>query len=396
METPTAPARRLSRWISRPSSRTCRGRTSTTAHPWTPPEPPSRFLPLLAQYWQSWKDTGHAPAHTVFVPGGYTTVVGQGLATPRQGSMHLGFRQTFRFSADPAAGQWEFSAAGSVPMICGAIVDKVTSTAVNGKGLMQQNPDERNYGIPLAPGVYKQTHALPRPRDLRPTGSDWARCNGRRQLRLEPPRHPRQPGGRGFPDKRRRPRRRHRPARTSLRELRKNEAGDDLRRAVREGRRRRVRRIPQRPQKRAVPRPCQKPGSPHRRHNTKPGIALRTDRERRYTLRAELEAQSPTPVVRKRKQRPDQGARLEPQRDSSSRFTTALLPAMIEIRDTLRSWSLPILPGRGAGHEVPCWVRSADLRDLATGLSPSRGNLRSGPGWGGSCRRDHSPPVELA
>ena len=124
---------------------------------WTPPEPPSRFLPLLAQYWQSWKDTGHAPAHTVFVPGGYTTVVGQGLATPRQGSMHLGFRQTFRFSADPAAGQWEFSVAGSVPMVCGAIVDKVTSTAVNGKGLMQQNPDERNYGIPLAPGVYKQT-----------------------------------------------------------------------------------------------------------------------------------------------------------------------------------------------------------------------------------------------
>lgn len=47
--------------------------------------------------------------------------------------------------------------AGSVPMVCGAIVDKVTSTAVNGKGLMQQNPDERNYGIPLAPGVYKQT-----------------------------------------------------------------------------------------------------------------------------------------------------------------------------------------------------------------------------------------------
>jgi hypothetical protein len=124
---------------------------------WTPPEPADRFIPLLAQYWQSWKDTRHAPADTDFVPGGYTTGVGQGLRTPRQGSIHLGSRQTFRFSPDAAAGKWEFTVTGSAPMVCGAIVDKVTSTAVNGKGLMQQNADEHNYGIPLAPGVYKQT-----------------------------------------------------------------------------------------------------------------------------------------------------------------------------------------------------------------------------------------------
>jgi hypothetical protein len=120
----------------------------------TPPVPVARFLPMLAAYWQSWKDTGHPPPHTIFQPGGYTTVVGAGLATSHQNSLYLGSRQTFEFAVDPAAGHWEFTLSGLVPMTCGTIVDAVTTTPLT--GFLNQNPDESNYGVPLPPGEYRQ------------------------------------------------------------------------------------------------------------------------------------------------------------------------------------------------------------------------------------------------
>jgi hypothetical protein len=110
--------------------------------------PANRFLALLAAYWQSYKDTGRAPARSAFVPNGYMSGVGERLAQQRQGSLYAGHRENFSFTADPRAGSWEFSLAG-YPMVCGSVVDHSTNTALG--GFLNQNPDESNYGIPLPP-----------------------------------------------------------------------------------------------------------------------------------------------------------------------------------------------------------------------------------------------------
>jgi hypothetical protein len=117
-----------------------------------PPVPTSMFLPLLASYYQSFKSEGHAPAHSVFVSGGQTTGEGQTLAEARQGSTLNGSRQTYRFAWDPGAGSWQFSVSGGYPMECGSLLDNATVTPLS--GLLNQNLDETNYGIPLPAGSY--------------------------------------------------------------------------------------------------------------------------------------------------------------------------------------------------------------------------------------------------
>jgi hypothetical protein len=114
----------------------------------------NQFLPLLAAYWQSYKDTGHTPAGTVFRPDGYTSGVGQQLALGRQGSVYLGYRRRYELTTDKAAGQWEFAASGGNPILCGSISDTETDTPL--QGLLTQNPEESNYGVPLPAGDYQQ------------------------------------------------------------------------------------------------------------------------------------------------------------------------------------------------------------------------------------------------
>ena len=117
-----------------------------------PPVPTSKFLPLLASYYQSFKSEGHAPAHSLFVKGGQTTVEGQSLAEGRQGSTYNGTRQTYQFAWDPGAGSWQFSVSGGYPMECGSVLDNATVTPLS--GLLNQNLDETNWGIPLPSGSY--------------------------------------------------------------------------------------------------------------------------------------------------------------------------------------------------------------------------------------------------
>ena len=119
-----------------------------------PPVPANRFLTLLAAYWQSYKDTGHAPAQSAFISDGYTSGVGKQLARNRQGSVYAGHRDTFRFAHDAAAGTWEFSAGGGYPLLCGAVRDLATFTPL--KGFLYQNLDESNYGVPLPSGYYRR------------------------------------------------------------------------------------------------------------------------------------------------------------------------------------------------------------------------------------------------
>jgi hypothetical protein len=116
------------------------------------PVPVGRFLPLLAAYWQSFKDKGRAPVPSLFVDDGYTSGVGRQFAEHRTGTVYAGHRDTFRFGVDPRVGSWEFAVGGGFPFVCGAVRDVATFRPV--RGLLFQSADESNYGIPLRPGRY--------------------------------------------------------------------------------------------------------------------------------------------------------------------------------------------------------------------------------------------------
>jgi hypothetical protein len=122
------------------------------------PVPASKFLPLLAKYWQGYKNTGHQPSSPFFVVNGYAAAQGQQLAMERQGALYAGHREYFSFSADPAAGTWEFSSSGGDPFVCGSVLDTATDAAR--QGYLNQNADESNYGVPLPPGEYKKITSL--------------------------------------------------------------------------------------------------------------------------------------------------------------------------------------------------------------------------------------------
>jgi hypothetical protein len=128
--------------------------------PKTPsPAPPRDFISLLAAYWQSYKDVGHAPAQSKFEKGVLTSQDGVQYAENRNGSIFQGHRQTYQFSADNAAGMWSFSMLGGYAMECGTVEDDALLTPVKGE-LMNQNGDETNYGVPLAPGEYLKITTL--------------------------------------------------------------------------------------------------------------------------------------------------------------------------------------------------------------------------------------------
>jgi hypothetical protein len=121
----------------------------------SPSTPSSTFLSLLAQYYQSFKDTGNPPTNDRFAVGGAADGYGSQLAENRQGNIALGSRNGYDFSADPGAGEWEFSGAGGLPIECGTVLDTSTNTPVGGPVLLQ-NTDRTNWGMALAPGAYSK------------------------------------------------------------------------------------------------------------------------------------------------------------------------------------------------------------------------------------------------
>ena len=124
--------------------------------PTNPPSTPApKFLSLLAQYYQSFKDTGNPPANDRFMVGGGADGYGSQLATTRQNNTSMGSRNHYDFSADPSAGEWEFSGAGDRPIECGTVLDTSANTPV-GQFPLFQNSDRTNWGMPLAPGTYNK------------------------------------------------------------------------------------------------------------------------------------------------------------------------------------------------------------------------------------------------
>jgi hypothetical protein len=116
----------------------------------------NRYLPLLAAYWQSWKDIGAAPPRTVFRNDGDTSGFGEQIAAAPQGNTLGAGRQDYAYSADLEAGSWVFSAFGGYPMVCGTIQVTDTSTPLGGLPAFVQNSDRTNWGMALPPDVYSR------------------------------------------------------------------------------------------------------------------------------------------------------------------------------------------------------------------------------------------------
>jgi hypothetical protein len=129
------------------------------------PMPSSGFLPALAAYWQTWKDTGSAPSSTVFRDDGETSGAGEYFASSPQGYVVRGrwkfkgvvhsyaYQNHYAYQSDPQAHDWVFSAYGGYPMVCGYVQASATASPL-GVGPLIQNLDRTNWGMQLAPGLY--------------------------------------------------------------------------------------------------------------------------------------------------------------------------------------------------------------------------------------------------
>jgi hypothetical protein len=125
-----------------------------TAHP-APPYPATQYLSLLSGYWQSYVDTGHAPAPSAFISDGDTSGFGEQMAQSPQGYSYAGHQEDKSFATEPSYPSWSFTASGGYPVVCGSVVDTATDFT-SGTNYLNQNADETNFGIPLRAGEYSQ------------------------------------------------------------------------------------------------------------------------------------------------------------------------------------------------------------------------------------------------
>jgi hypothetical protein len=106
----------------------------------------------LATYYQTWTNTGHAPASLRFAPGPYTTETGRNLAKYPQGilSKRTGLSA---WALDEAGTQvWSFGTTTGA-ITCGVMRNQVIQTALTGG--VYQDPHQRNWGPTVAAGAYQ-------------------------------------------------------------------------------------------------------------------------------------------------------------------------------------------------------------------------------------------------
>lgn len=106
----------------------------------------------LAAYWQYWADHGHAPAHSVFLPGYWTTQRGASIWANFHGRAANGLVYHYHWVSGPSKNAWTVPEDG-YEIACGSIVD--TATLTNPGGYVYQPPDRSQFPPELAPGEYK-------------------------------------------------------------------------------------------------------------------------------------------------------------------------------------------------------------------------------------------------
>ncbi len=111
---------------------------------------PSEF----AGYWHTWTEDDHAPVHSPFAPGQWTTKAGATYAKDPSGSWSSqnGLQGYYSFEGGGDNEVWRFgTAAGSIT--CG-VVRWQTIWAYPGGGIYQ-DPAQSNWGASVAPGNYQ-------------------------------------------------------------------------------------------------------------------------------------------------------------------------------------------------------------------------------------------------
>ncbi|MGC8460769.1 MAG: hypothetical protein ACP5OR_02840 [Candidatus Dormibacteria bacterium] len=120
--------------------------------------PESDYETSLATYWQTWKDTGAAPASSLYPVSGDAWSYGKYLGSAPEGFIYQGSKNFFSFSAAPSLGLWRFTALGGYPMVCGSILDMSTNLPASSSGVLYQDSSRENWGASLPPGTYTAIH----------------------------------------------------------------------------------------------------------------------------------------------------------------------------------------------------------------------------------------------
>ncbi len=121
-----------------------------------PPVAVDQLPPLLAAYWQSFKDTGHAPVGTPFLTGSDSSAFGDYLAESPQETKLPGHSQvTFAYSADPSRdGIWSFPVRPGDDLVTCSTVQVVATYRPDGAASTIVQGQDRFFGAGLAPGRY--------------------------------------------------------------------------------------------------------------------------------------------------------------------------------------------------------------------------------------------------
>ena len=115
----------------------------------------SRKLPSqLASYWQTWTEEDHAPLHSPFAAGTWTTQVGASYGEDPPGSLSSsnGLTGYYAFEGGGANEEWTFGTATGA-ITCGVVRWQTVWTYPGGG--VYQDPAQDNWGPSVAPGTYQ-------------------------------------------------------------------------------------------------------------------------------------------------------------------------------------------------------------------------------------------------
>jgi hypothetical protein len=121
-----------------------------------PPVAPNQLPELLANYWQSFKNTGQAPPGTPFLAGSDSSEFGAYIAETPQGNVSDGSKVTFAYSADPGEdGIWSFPVQPGDDLVTCSTVQVIATFVPDGTAPLDQTTS-RPFGAGLAPGHYSE------------------------------------------------------------------------------------------------------------------------------------------------------------------------------------------------------------------------------------------------
>lgn len=119
------------------------------------PGPAARNLPReFASYWHIWTEEGHAPPHSPFAPGQWTTQAGATYAKEPSGSWspQNGLQGFYSFEGGGDNEVWSFGTATGA-ITCGVVRWQTIWTEPGGG--IYQDPAQNNWGTSVPPGTYQ-------------------------------------------------------------------------------------------------------------------------------------------------------------------------------------------------------------------------------------------------